>query len=216
MPLNASLLAEEIREALGKKPPTSSQTKGLARAIVNEITSLALITFPPGPPGPLETVSGTAPSGGPILRGSAKNGVIAGPTPATLGPRMVSEMGVPPTPQTLALANAIATHLLTSGRISFPAGTVTGGCSNSAVSPGAFTGAGAKGLVGGLTGSGLSSLLGSAFGGVSKELQKMCDAIVKHIQKNGVASVPPAGFTAVAPAGGGPITGGAGAGGKIS
>jgi hypothetical protein len=211
VPMVDALLAEEINTAIGQPPPASAQTKGLAKSIINELKTAGLVNFLPG------TVMGVAPpSGGPVTNGSASGGLILGPTPATLLAQMISNMGLAgSTPQVLAEATAIVTHILT-GKVAFKPNTVTGACSNSPVSPGALTGAAMGGQISGLDGGAMASLMGAAFGGVSPQLKAKCQAICDHIMKNAQVSFTMGTIIGVCSAGGGPVAAGAGTGGKIS
>jgi hypothetical protein len=205
-----ALLAEEINKAIGQPPPASSQTKGLAKSIINELKTAGLVNLLPG------TVMGVAPSsGGPLKNGSASNGVILGATPPTLVAQMIANMGLAgPTPQMLAMANAIVTHILT-GKVTFKPNTITGVCSNSPTSPGALAGAGMGGTIVGLDGGKMAALMGAAFGGVSPQLKAKCQAICDHIMKNAQVSFTMGTIVGVCSAGGGPVAAGAGTGGKI-
>ena len=210
MPMIDALLAEEMNSALGQKPPASSQTKGLAKSIINELKTVGLVTLAPG------TVMGTAPpTGGPLIMGSASSGIIAGPSPGTLVPQMLANMGLAaPTAQITSMATAICTHLMT-GTVSFTAGMVVGVCSNTVTSPGVLTGSALNGTIAGLDGGAMAQLMAAPFGGVSPELEKMCKAITDHIMKNAMVSFTMGTVLGVCSVGGGPVAAGAGTGGKI-
>lgn len=196
-----------LSKAIGQAM-SSSEMKGLAKAVIEEMTQNGLVTHAP------MTISGVAPSsGGPLTAGVGAGGLIAGLTPATLVLKMVKNMGKPgPTPQLTGMASAICTHLMT-GLVSLP--TVTGVCGNSPTSPGPLVGEAMAGKITGLVGSGLAALMALPFGGISPQLQAMCDAFVTYIMGNAEVSYTTGQITGTCSAGGGAIIGGSGIGGKI-
>lgn len=211
MAMDASKLADELKEAGGQKGSTPDEQKGFAKAIIEEIQQLGLVNFLPG------TVKGNAPpSGGPLAGGNASGGVIVGPQGPTLAARMAAGMGKgPPTPQVVGFATAITTHLLTA-QVEFSSG-VTGSCTNTgAPSPGPLLGEASKGKIKGMQGKAMADLAGPALGGpATPSLIKQCQAIVDHIQKNAEVSFLTGTIIGTCPSGGGPILLGAGTGGKI-
>lgn len=210
MPMVANDMADLLKNGLGfGTDPTSNETKGMARAIIAEF-GIAIVSNAPG------TVNGAAPpSGGPLTGGTAVGGLIAGMAGATLAAKMQMEMGKPSiTPQLLGFAGAMALHFLT-GLVSFT--LITGACTNTPVSPGALTGAGANGKIAGYSGPTLATAIAAGIGqpSASAPLISMCTNLVTYIMAN--ATVTYAGtVVGICPAGGGPITAGAASGGTIA
>jgi hypothetical protein len=207
MPLNPSKLADEIKAAAGQgDKDTTVVNLQFATAIVSFLQT-GVVSFLPG------TITGTAPpSGGPLIAGEGSGGMIV-LVPAAFMPFLALAFG-PPTPQVLGMANGMAAHFLT-GTVSFTAGQITGACANTPTTPGPLVGVGAGGKIGGLSGSGMAKLWAAGIGqtSASPELQKMSDAIVKHVMDNATVSL--AVVSGLCSAGGGPITLGAGTGGTI-
>jgi hypothetical protein len=210
MPLVDAALALAIHNALAQPPPPTAQVLGMAKSIVNELKVAGIVNIPPG------MVVGVAPSsGGPLTNGAASNGIILGPNAASLTGQFVANMGLAgASPQILAMANAICTHIMT-GKVTFAPNKVTGACSNTPVSPGALTGAAVGGTIIGLSGSAMAQLMGSAFGGVSPQLLAKCNAICTYIMANAQVSFIMGTIVGVCSAGGGPVAAGAGTGGTI-
>lgn len=212
MAMNVDKLADEIRLAGGLPPPTTAPNKGMAKAIIDELKTLSVVSFKPG------GVTGKAPgSGGKLTTGAASGGKIVGPAGKTLAKKMSKEMmlGGAVTPDLLKMASGITTHYLT-GTVTFPVGKITGKCTNSGGSPGALIGEGSGGKIVGLSGPLLAGLCAAAFGGVkSKELVAICTAIVNHIQKNAEVTFTTGAVTGACPSGGGPVTLGAAAKGTV-
>lgn len=212
MAMDANALADALRSGLGKPPPTSDETKGLARAIIAEMQQ-AVVSHPVG------MVTGIAPpSGGPLVNGAASNGLIVGMTPPTLAAKMQSEMGKPMiTPELLGMATAIVTHFLT-GLVSFGNGKITGICTNTPVNPGSLTGEGMQGQITGLSGSVLAPLMATSMGkpGPSPELTGLCTELCNYVQNNAEVTYLTGSITGTCSAGGGPISAGTGVGGTIS
>lgn len=205
-------LADKIKTGLGFSDPTSDETKGLAKAIVDELKQ-ASVSHAPG------TVLGTAPpSGGPLILGSASGGLVVGMTPATLAAKMQSEMGKPSiAPDLLGMATAISTYFIT-GLVDFSPGSITGTCSNTPLNPGVLVGEGSTGRITGLVGSALATLMASSMGkpGATPELNAMCTEIVDYVMSNAEITYMTGSISATCSAGGGPIIAGTGVGGTIS
>lgn len=211
LPINPQKFAVELQQALGLKGPPSAELIGEATAIQMEIAK-ASVTFAPG------SITGIAPSGGPLVMGMGVGGAILGMAGPSLASNMQKLMGKPSiTPQLQGVANAIVTHVMT-GLVGFPAGGIVAMCSNSATSPGAVTGlACTGGSVSGLSGKILATLMAPLFGGPpSPQLLKYCDAICNHITANALGTIGPGLVAGSASAGGGPIAMGTAAGGKLS
>lgn len=205
-------LAEEFKKAMDKdSEPTSDETKGLAKAIIEEVSG-CLVSFAVG------SITGVAPpSGGPVSNGAGSGGSILLVTGSTLSQKMQLNMGLPSvTSQLQQMADGIANHI-SSGRVSFQSGNITGVCANSPTSPGPFTGGGAQGKIEGLSDSSLASGMAAGLGGPpTDEIKKMAKAIVDHIKTNAIVSFTMGGLTGLCSAGGGPIQAGGGIGGKAS
>lgn len=202
---DAGKLASEIQTALGQKGAVSAENKALAKAILDEVKQ-AKCLFVPG------QITGTAvSSGGPLQKGAAKDGAILALLPPRLSAAVAGGLGKgPPTPQVLAEATGICTHLMT-GKVSFSSGSITGTTTNTPSNPGTVTGVGSKGKISGLDGAAMAQLIAPSHGGsVSPQLKAKCVAIVKHIQENVEVAI--TGVAGVASAGGGPavIAGNAG------
>lgn len=204
-------LADELKDGLGfGAKPTSAETTGLSLSIITEF-QIALVNHP--------IVSGVAPSsGGPLTLGAAAGGIITGMTPASLAGNMKSNMGKPSvTAKLLGMATAMTTHFMT-GVVNFASGTITGICTNTAVSPGPLTlGAGAGGIIAGYSGPALATLMASAMGfpSVSSELQAFCTKLVDYIMANSQTDYGTGSINGPCPAGGGPVVA-VGIGGLIS
>jgi hypothetical protein len=208
MTLNASTLADNIKNALGFSAySTSAQNSGLASAIVAHLMT-GVVTFLPG------TVTGVAaPSPGPLSNGAASGGTIL-LVPSALEAALVAVFGTS-TPQILGMADAISIHFMT-GMVSFATGNITGVCTNTPLSPGTFTGVGANGTISGLSGSTLATQMatGISQAAPTPQLTAMCNAIVSHVQGNAVVTLPL--VVGVTSAGGGPLAAGAATGGLIT
>lgn len=214
--LVANDLATLLKGSLGfAAEPNSSQIVGVAQSIVDEL-GMAAVTFLPN------TINGTAPpsggpppDGGPLIGGTGAGGTIAGPTGATLAAKMVANCGFPSTPQLTGWCGAIATHLIT-GIVTLP--TVTGTCTNTPTSLGVLIGEATGGLISGLVGPALAATMASGLGqpGPSPQLLQFANDFVSYIMSNAEVTFVTGTITAIAPAGGGPITAGAGSGGTIS
>lgn len=213
MAMNATALATAIRDALGfSDKPVSSQSTGMAAAIVTYLSSSAIINFLPG------TITGTAPpSGGPLQDGAGSDGVITGLVGADLASEMKTQMGLPSvTAQLTAEAGAICDEVM-NGTVAFSTGSVTGVCGNTPTSPGPLTGQAAGGQISGISASAMADAMASAMGGpATPQLTAMCTAIATHIMGNAVVVVAMPNVTGTCSAGGGPVTLGAAAGGSMS
>jgi len=212
MAMDATALAEEIKEAIGQSPePTSKKNKEMAKDIVNHLKTAIVNHAIPG------SVTGTAGApGGPLANGAATGGVIT-LVPADLIGRFVATFGIS-TPEIIGMATAITTHVMT-GLVEFASGTITGTCTHTPLNPGPLVGgAGSGGEITGLEGSTLATLMASLMAkpGASEELEKMCTAIVDHISSNAEVTYTSGTVTATCPAGGGPIAAGIAAVGTIS
>jgi hypothetical protein len=213
MTMNVSTLADAIKNAIGHSDvATSSQTTGLATAIIDEVKA-AVVTNAPG------TVLGTAPSsGGALVDGEASNGVISGMTKESLAGLIKTEVALESiTPQLLGLANAIVVHVMI-GKVSFAKGKVIGPCSNTTNSPGALTGLASDGKIAGISGDDMATLAATGLGesSVADTLKAMCNVIANHIMDNGVVAYVSQNVVATCSAGGGPISAGAATLGKIT
>ena len=213
MGMSADKLAKALHDAQGAPGEPTSELKGMAAAIVAEVSTMSIVTFLPA------TINGVAPSsGGPLSNGSGSGGTILGPTGPTLAAQMVAKMGKGgTTPQMLGFATGVTTHLLT-GKVSFSPGNITGVCTNSPTSGGTVTGAGSKGKIGGLSASAMAQLIVTGLGQteVTDRVKKMCEAIVSHLTNDAEVSFTMGGVVGAASAGGGPIIAGAGTAGKVS
>jgi hypothetical protein len=140
--------------------------------------------------------------------------------PSAMADSIRSSMGFP-TPVSAQLtgwATGIIGELTGHGLVNNATGTITGTCA-----PGSplSSGAGAGGLISGLSGSRMAtSVEGSAgYPSVSSELSAFCAQIVLHIQTAGIVTFTSGGITGTCtdtPLSPGPLVGGAGSGGKIS
>lgn len=207
MALSADVLAAAIQAALGQSGPISEKNKDLAKGIVDQVVSSSLVTLPPG------TVLGTCPPGGPLAAGSASGGMISALVPDAMAQEIAAGDGGPDK-KIIDLAKAICTHIQTAVVV-FAPGTIIGACTNTPTTPGPFVGTASGGKITGLSGDALAQLIAPDQGGtVSPQLKAMAGAITDHVQSAGEA-VFASGVTGVAPMGGGPLTAGAGVGGKI-
>lgn len=208
--MDAGDFANVIKLALGFGAfPTSSENAGLTEAIIEEIKMAEFI---------LPLATGTAPSsGGELELGAAVGGLIV---PGTLDPVRLAEgiaqkLGkpIPPavdiiaTPQVIAQAAAIVTHLSTCTVTFFPE-SIEGECTNTPTSPGTFTGSGSGGKILGLVGPVLADLmfdLGATLELPSPTLIPYCTAITLYIMAAAEVTFADATILGTAPAGGGPI-----------
>lgn len=209
MATDADVLAAAIQAALGDSAEDlTERNKALAKAIVSQLTTLAVVSFAAG------SVTGTCPPGGPLSGGAATGGTVSGLSKDKLANDVASSQGGSATANVKTLASGICSHLATAS-VTFAAGTVTGVCSNSPLSPGAFVGQASGGVLSGLSAPALAQLIAQAFGGkVSQKLLAMAGAIVDHAQQKAEAYFP-SGLTGVAPAGGGALAAGLGVFGKV-
>jgi len=211
MPLVASALAEQIKTALGfGSELTSAETLGMAEAIVEEITSMGIVSFAPGG----VTGNAPAPSGGPLIDGAASDGIIVGTSGSSLADKLKTKMNKPSITAPLQnMADSISS-CINAGKVGFSTGQVTGMCTNTPTAPGTFTGSASGGLISGLDSGKLADDLASPYGSKTPQVIALASAITTYTMAN--ASVSVALMSGVAPAGGGPITLGAGSGGTIS
>lgn len=212
MAMDIGVLGLAIRDALGfSDQPVSTESKGMASAIIKHIKANGLVSFAPG------GVTGEAPSsGGPMQNGAGANGTIAGLSGPGLAEEMRGEMGLPSiTKQLKTEAQAICDEVM-KGVVSFEKGQVTGGCTNSPTSPGPMAGAAANGKISGISAPSMANTMASAMGGpATAQLQAMAAAISSHIMTSAVVSFVMGGITGACSPGGGSVSLGAGAAGKI-
>lgn len=209
----AADMADALKAGLGFGAlSTSAELVGFATALIDHMGLSGLVNHAPG------TVVGVCPAGGPISDGAATGGLVVGLSGPTLAALMQVEMGKPSiSPELLGLADAITTHLL-AAFITFSPGSITGTCTNTAVSPGPFVGEGTGGFFVGLVGPTLAALAATGIGqpAPSPELLAFCTELTNYITANAEVTYLTGTVTGTAPAGGGPLTAGAGVGGTIS
>jgi len=213
MTMVIAAFAEALKNGLGfDAEPTSSETTGLADAIITEF-GIATVSNAPG------TVNGVAPSsGGPLISGLASGGTILGMTGASLAGNMKTKMNKPSiTAELQGMADAMVNHFLT-GTVAFASGLIVGVCSNTLVSPGPLVGSGSGGLISGYDGTVLANLMATSMGkpGTTPELISFCNNMVTYIMSNASVTYGPATISGTCSAGGGPIAAGTGAGGTIA
>ncbi|MEM4379059.1 MAG: hypothetical protein QXL01_00030 [Thermoplasmatales archaeon] len=208
MAMSGPILADAIKVGLGfGAHATSAQNLGMANNIVMHIQS-GVVNFASG------TIVGIAPpSGGPLIDGAGTGGSIT-LVPATLELAFATTFGVL-TPEISGLANAISLHVSSLGTVTFASGTITGVCTNTPLSPGVLIGSGSGGTIVGLSGAVLATAIATGIGQAAPtpQLINMATEIVNHIMGFAVVTLPS--VTGTCPAGGGPIIGGAAAGGTI-
>lgn len=211
MAMSPSDLAKAIHDALGEDGDPSDEVKGMAEAIIGEITTMGMVSFLP------QTISGTCPPGGPLSAGAGQLGLLLGPSGPTLAVQMAAKMKKPgPTPQLIGMATGITTHLLTA-QVSFSPGGISGTCANSPVSPGPFIGTGTGGKISGMAGDGMASLVAAGLGqSANDKVKKKCAAIVDFIQQNAEVMFAMGTVLGTAPPGGGPLIAGTAIGGRVS
>ena len=198
---------------MGFPSPNSTQLVGWGSGVVSHIQAAALVSFAPG------NVTGTClPTPGPLTAGAATSGVIAGLSGPAMASLVQAAAGYPSVSAELtAFCTEIANHVMSAGTVDFSTGTVNGACTNTPITPGTFTGTGVGGTISGMSGSTLADNVHAAAGypgSTSPELVDFCTAIVTYIEAN--ATVAGGVMSGVAPAGGGSITAGTGAGGTIA
>jgi len=212
--MDEELLAEEIKEALGAQDQeTSDESIGFARAIIKEFTLKGLVNFAPG------GITGVAPpSGGPLINGAGSNGIISGITGPSLASNIVLFAGFPgASAEVLQFAASFTSYVISTGKVAYKPGEVTGICSNTGANPGVLTGEAKGGQVTGITGDGLASLIAPLFGSfTSEELKAFSNAVIDHIKTNAVITFVTGTVTGTASAGGGPLVAGAATAGRFS
>ena len=216
MAMVASDLATQLKAGLGfSGNPMTGQVSGMATAIIAEFAAASVANAS-------GTVLGTAPpTGGPLTAGSAAGGTISGMSGSDLASKMKSDSGFPSvSPQLLNFCTAMVTHFLT-GVVSFASGNINGTCTNTAGPPpipGILSaGVGTGGLISGYSGSTLASQLATALGQSDPTpLLNFSTNLVTYVMANAIVSYATGSVTATISAGGGPIVGGAGAGGTIA
>lgn len=205
-------LADSMRSTMGFPTPVSAQLTGWATAVVNEIQQNGKVNNASG------TVTGTCPPGGSLSSGAASGGVISGLDSSRLASAVASAAGYGSVSSVLSTyCSQIVTHVET-GIVTFASGLITGTCSNTPLSPGPFIGSGSGGLISGLSGSTLASLIHSAVGypgSVSGPLISFCTALCNYIMAQANCSYSGT-CTGIAPAGGGSLSDGTGANGSIA
>jgi len=209
-------MADAIHTEMGFPGDASDDLKGWAKAIIMELTTNAVVANAPG------TITGDAPpTGGPLINGEGKNGLITKLEEANLADNVSSFTGRSPvTAQLIGFSKGIVDHIMAMGRVEFASGNIIGACTNTPPPPppglpGMFTGSGSNGEVTSLDGAQMALLVKDNVGypDVSPELEAMCTAICNYIMDN--AEVIYALCSGTAIAGGGPIVGGFAAAGII-
>lgn len=203
--LVGSDLATLIQTALGgSSVPITFQISGLANAIVAHEQS-AVVNFIPG-----SIIGNSPPAPGPIIAGTGIDGLTV-LDPSALQAALLSVFGST-TSQIMGLATSISTTL-SNGKVQFAPGLITG--ASTAIgpptpTPGVFIGAGTGGLVTGLDGSALDSLLVGVLGGSSSEIHGLSTTITDYVTTNALSTLTIASGTV--PVAGGPIVAGTGTG----
>jgi hypothetical protein len=215
MALDAQALAEKLHDALaqktdgnGKPTEISDQTKNYAQGIVDTLKA-GIVTNLPG------TINGITAPGASLSLGTGVGGTII-LQPGTL--QAVAAKGVAPAGAINILKeNAAIVGYLMTGLVVFSAGDITGTCTNTPVSPGALTfGQGSNGKIIGLTGAGAMGAVISVLGFTGPDMFKHYDALINYIVSEASVTYKLGSVVGVCPAGGGPLTLGAGIGGTIS
>lgn len=213
--MTGSALASAIQSAMGFPDPLSAQLSGWGSGVVAEIQANALVAFASG------NVVGICPSsGGALTAGAASGGVISGISGASMAPRVATAANYGSVDATLTTyCDQIASHIMTSGRVSFSSGSITGTCTNTSSNPGSLTtGAGSSGTISGLDGTTLANLISAAmgYGSTSSDLTNFCKGICDYIQGNAVVSLSSGNVTGTCPAGGGALLDGSASSGTIA
>lgn len=212
--LDATALALKIHDALGQKTdgngaPTkvSKETQEYASGIVAALKA-AIFNHLPG------TVNGITAPGSPLSLGSAVGGVVViQPTPMIA---KTSNGFAPPGPQLIAENTAVIQYIGT-GLVSFAAGSITGTCTNTPVTPGPLIlGAGSMGTLVGLTGAGCTAAVIAAIGVGGPDMLKHYTALIDYVLANAEGSYATESVIGTCPTAGGPLTLGAGTGGTFS
>lgn len=213
--LKSQALAQKLHEALGQKTdgqgkptPISDETNAYAAGVI-ECLLAGTFSHATG------TVNGTTAPGSPLTLGTAVGGILV-LNPALMVAKTTAKF------EGIAKANiakenqAVITYIMT-GLINFDMGMITGQCTNTPLALGPLTlGAGNNGKIIGLTGSACFGAVLGVMGTLGPDALKHYSALIDYINLELQASYTPGSVVGVCPLGGGPLTLGAGAGGKIS
>lgn len=215
MALDIDALADEINNAIGAtdkdgNPIATTQVmKKYAEAVITTL-SAGIVSHLPG------TVTGVTAPGSPLSNGAALGGLIAALIPATWQGIMSAAIPAADPSQLANDANQSTTYLMASSLVNFDPGEITGTCTSTPTTPGPLAaGAGTGGEIAGLSGAPWSILVMPPAGNPVLS-QAIYDAIANYIMSNAEVEYLTGSVTGVCPAGGGPLAGGAAAGGVIS
>ena len=216
MALDPSALADKLYNALG--PPTDkdghSITTAMMKAYANGYCACLQAGLVNNAPGTVQATALSVP--GPIEDGEASNGLMV------LVPSIMSGIVLPAyppeaAPMLQAENVAVITYVMAAGRVSFEQGDIEGAGTNTPLTPGAITlGEGSGGTIGSLDGDTCASLVEAALGTPGPLYRPFYEELMNYTMDNAEVTYAPGTIEGVCPAGGGPITGGTGAGGTIA
>ena len=189
-----------------KKPvPIPDQIKNYASGIVAALKSATVSNLP-------LTINGVTAPGQPLSLGAGIGGVmVISPTPMINLTKLKQ-----PAPMYVAENTAIIGYIAT-GLVTFSPGSITGQCTNTAVSPGPLeNGAGKNGKIIGLTGVGAVAAVAAALGKIGPEAQKYYSALINYILATATVTYAQGSVEGVCPTAGGPLGLGAAVGGTVA
>ena len=214
MTLDPSKLADVINKATaatdgdGNPIPTTPEMLTYANAIITTLKE-GEVSNATG------TIIGTTTAGSPLVNGAGTNGLITALIPATWQGIMSAGF---PTANPAALSEesvGSTTYIMSSGKVNFEAGKITGQCTSTSENPGPLAnGAGEEGTIDDLSGSDWASEVQPPLAD-SALSEKIYTAIVKYINENSEVQYADNSVTGTCPSASGPLSDGAGAGGKI-
>lgn len=215
MALNINDLADVMNAALavldkdGAPIATTDQMKTYAEAVITTLQT-GIVSHITG------TVNGVTAPGSPLVAGAALGGLVANLLPTTWA-SIVSGGNPLANPAMLVTDSTQSTAYLTSScLVNFIAGTITGTCTNTPVSPGPLAaGAGTGGLILGLVGAAWAAAVMPPSGNPILT-QNLYNAIAGYIMTNAEVEYASGGIIGTCPAGGGPLVAGTGVGGTIT
>lgn len=211
MALSAQNLAKVLKATLNfpgasaALPPTG-ELNNYAAGVIASLQS-AVVTNAPG------TIMGVTAASSPLSAGTGLGGVVV----MSPGPMIAKTTSSFPGATFIIQENTAVITYLSTGLANFAAGTITGHCTNTAISPGPLTnGAGSGGLIIGINGPACLAAVKAVFPTIGPESLPFYTALTTYIMANASISYPMGNVIGVCPAGGGPLSAGSAAGGKIS
>jgi len=214
MALDPSKLADVINEAIaatdgdGNPIPTTPEMLTYANAIITTLKE-GVVNNATG------TIVGSTTAGSPLSNGAGTNGLITSLIPATW--QGIMSAGFPTADPSALSTESVGstTYIMSSAKINFESGNITGQCTSTAENPGPLVdGAGEEGTIDDLSGSDWAQAVQPPLAD-SALSEKIYTALVKYLNEEGEALYPTNSVTGTCPSSSGPLSDGTGAGGNL-